>query len=70
MHFISPELEDYIEQHSERTGLTRCIEQSLPKDSFLHKWSFQGRVLSMLSKLIRPLTLEIGTYTGYSALFM
>ena len=30
---------------------------------------FQGRVLSMLSKLIRPLhILEIGTYTGYSAL--
>jgi hypothetical protein len=34
MHFISPELEDYIEQHSERTGLTRCIEQKLTKDSF------------------------------------
>jgi hypothetical protein len=31
MHFISPELEDYIEQHSERTGLTRCIEQNLQK---------------------------------------
>ena len=30
---------------------------------------FQGRVLSMLAKLIRPLNiLEIGTYTGYSAL--
>ena len=30
---------------------------------------FQGRVLSMLSKLIRPINiLEIGTYTGYSAL--
>lgn len=30
---------------------------------------FQGRVLSLLSKLIRPRTiLEIGTYTGYSAL--
>ena len=30
---------------------------------------FQGRVLSMLSKLIRPQNiLEIGTYTGYSAL--
>jgi len=30
---------------------------------------FQGRVLSMLSKLIRPVNiLEIGTYTGYSAL--
>ena len=30
---------------------------------------FQGRVLSMLSKLIRPVNiLEIGTYTGYAAL--
>ena len=30
---------------------------------------FQGRVLSMLSKLIQPKNiLEIGTYTGYSAL--
>ncbi len=30
---------------------------------------FQGRVLSMLSKIIRPMNiLEIGTYTGYSAI--
>ena len=30
---------------------------------------FQGRVLSMLAKLIRPVNLlEIGTFTGYSAL--
>lgn len=30
---------------------------------------FQGRVLSILSKLISPKTiLEIGTYTGYSAI--
>ena len=30
---------------------------------------FQGRVLSMLSKIIRPTAiLEIGTYTGYAAL--
>ena len=30
---------------------------------------FQGRVLSMLSKLIRPTSiLEIGTYTGYATL--
>ena len=30
---------------------------------------FQGRVLSMISKLIQPTSiLEIGTYTGYSAL--
>jgi predicted O-methyltransferase YrrM len=32
---------------------------------------FQGRLLSMLSKMIRPeRILEIGTYTGYSALCM
>ena len=31
--------------------------------------AFQGRVLSMLSKLIQPKNiLEIGTYTGYSAI--
>src|SRR5690606_15722302 len=32
---------------------------------------FQGRFLSLLSKMIHPKTiLEIGTYTGYSALCM
>lgn len=31
--------------------------------------AFQGRLLSLISKLIRPsVVLEIGTYTGYSAL--
>jgi hypothetical protein len=45
MHFISPELEDYIEQHSERTGLTRCIEQrNLPKDSLPRMLSGHFRV--------------------------
>src|SRR5699024_9391331 len=32
---------------------------------------YQGRLLSLLSKLVQPKTiLEIGTYTGYSALCM
>lgn len=32
---------------------------------------FQGRLLSMISKMIKPkMILEIGTYTGYSALCM
>ncbi len=73
MHFISQELEDYIEQHSEKepellVTLNRETYQKvlLPRMLSGH---FQGRVLSMLSKLIRPLNiLEIGTYTGYSAL--
>lgn len=73
MHFISQELEDYIEQHSENepellAQLNKATYQKvlLPRMLSGH---FQGRVLSMLSKLIRPINvLEIGTYTGYATL--
>jgi caffeoyl-CoA O-methyltransferase len=73
MHFISQELEDYIEQHSEKEPLHLA---ALNKETYqkillprMLSGHFQGRVLSMLSKLIRPVNiLEIGTYTGYSAL--
>ena len=73
MHFISPELEDYIEQHSEKepTLLAALNKETYQKILLPRMLSghFQGRVLSMLSKLIRPRNiLEIGTYTGYSAL--
>jgi predicted O-methyltransferase YrrM len=73
MHFISPELEDYIEQHSEKEpALLAALNKETYQKILLPRMlsgHFQGRVLSMLSKLIRPLTiLEIGTYTGYSAL--
>jgi predicted O-methyltransferase YrrM len=73
MHFISQELEDYIEQHSQNepellVQLNRETYQKVLQPRML-SGHFQGRVLSMLSKLIRPATiLEIGTYTGYSAL--
>jgi caffeoyl-CoA O-methyltransferase len=73
MHFISQDLEDYIEQHS---GKEPKILAALNKETYqkillprMLSGHFQGRVLSMLSKLIRPVNiLEIGTYTGYSAL--
>ena len=73
MHFISQDLEDYIEQHSEKEPE---LLAALNKETFqkvllprMLSGHFQGRVLSMLSKLIRPVNiLEIGTYTGYSAL--
>jgi predicted O-methyltransferase YrrM len=73
MHFISQELEDYIEQHSEKEPL---LLAALNKETYqkillprMLSGHFQGRVLSMLAKLIRPMNiLEIGTYTGYSAL--
>ena len=73
MHFISEELEDYIEQHSQNepellAQLNRETYQKVLQPRML-SGHFQGRVLSMLSKLIRPASiLEIGTYTGYSAL--
>ena len=73
MHFISQELEDYIEQHSQKEPeLLAALDKETYQKILLPRMlsgHFQGRVLSMLSKLIRPLNiLEIGTYTGYSAL--
>jgi predicted O-methyltransferase YrrM len=73
MHFISTELENYIEQHSQKEPeLLAALNKETYQKILLPRMlsgHFQGRVLSMLSKLIRPLNiLEIGTYTGYSAL--
>ena len=73
MHFISQELEDYIEKHSQNEPelLAQLNKETYQKILLPRMLSghFQGRVLSMLSKLIRPLTvLEIGTYTGYASL--
>ena len=73
MHFISQDLENYIEQHSEsEPELLAALNKETYQKVLLPRMlsgHFQGRVLSMLSKLIRPVNiLEIGTYTGYSAL--
>jgi len=73
MHFLSPLLESYIAEHSENEPE---LLQELTKETYLKviqprmiTGHFQGRVLSALSKLINPKNiLEIGTYTGYSAL--
>lgn len=73
MHFISQELEDYIEKHSEKEpDLLAALNKETYQKILLPRMlsgHFQGRVLSMLSKLIRPINiLEIGTFTGYAAL--
>lgn len=73
MHFLSDALEDYIRDHSENEPE---VLQELTRDTHLKviqprmiTGHFQGRVLSMLSKIINPKhILEIGTYTGYSAI--
>ena len=73
MHFISEDLEDYVANHSQAepellSKLNKETYQKIMQPRML-SGHFQGRVLSMLSKIIRPKhILEIGTYTGYAAL--
>ncbi len=73
MNFISPELDNYCKEHSDVEGdllheLFRETFQKVLQPRML-SGRFQGRLLSMISKMVRPsFILEIGTYTGYSAL--
>ncbi|MDO5979922.1 O-methyltransferase [Flavivirga spongiicola] len=73
MHFIPEELDDYVVKHSENEPellqqLSRETYQKILQPRML-SGHYQGRVLSMISKLMNPKNiLEIGTYTGYSAL--
>lgn len=70
---INPLLEDYIEKNSteEPTLLKGLRRETYLKTTQPHMLSglLQGRLLSMISKLISPhLIVEIGTFTGYSTL--
>lgn len=73
MHFLSPLLENYIVDNSESepeilTELTRETHLKVIQPRMI-TGHFQGRVLSLLSKIVAPkYILEIGTYTGYSAI--
>ncbi|CAM1359285.1 Methyltransferase [Tenacibaculum soleae] len=73
MHFLPEKIDDYAVNHSQQEPK---ILQQLTKETWqkvlnprMLSGAFQGRVLSMISKLVQPKSiLEIGTYTGYSAL--
>ena len=73
MEFIDQKLDDYVCMHtSEEDDLLKELNRQThlkilqPRMLSGH---FQGRFLSMISKMIQPTSiLEIGTYTGYSAL--
>ena len=73
MHFLPEKLDDYVVAHSQKEPellqqLRRETYQKVLQPRML-SGHYQGRLLSMLSKLINPKNiLEIGTYTGYSAL--
>ncbi|MGC9472236.1 MAG: O-methyltransferase [Bacteroidales bacterium] len=70
---LSPELEEYIRNHTEPEDpimeeLER-ITYTLVLNPHMLSGRIQGKILEMFSRMIRPKTiLEIGTYTGYSAL--
>lgn len=73
MHFISEDLENYVTAHSENEPkllqqLNKETHQKILQPRML-SGHFQGRVLSILAKLIQPKNiLELGTYTGYATL--
>ena len=73
MDFLPKKIDEYVISHSQSEPellqqLNRETWQKVLQPRML-SGHFQGRVLSMLSKLIKPKhILEIGTYTGYSAL--
>lgn len=73
MKFLAPEIERYAERHSaaEPKYLTELAAETRVSTEVPQMLSgpVQGRFLSLLSHLVRPkLALEIGTFTGYSAL--
>lgn len=73
MYFLPEDLDCYIVEHSEKEPellqrLTRETYQKILQPIML-SGPYQGRVLSMLSKLVSPKNiLELGTFTGYSTL--
>ncbi|MBX7202199.1 MAG: O-methyltransferase [Bacteroidia bacterium] len=73
MEFLPPEIDAYALAH---TSPEPALLAALNRETWLKVLNprmlsghLQGRLLSLFSKLIRPTRiLEIGTYTGYSAL--
>ena len=73
MEFVVPELTEYAEAHTTEENpvlkeLNRETNAKILQPRML-SGHLQGRLLSMVSNMIRPKQiLEIGTYTGYSAI--
>lgn len=73
MEFIDPHILQYAEDFSSAESiLLKKMNRETHSDVLMPRMlsgHLQGRVLSMISKMIRPKNiLEIGTYTGYSAI--
>ena len=75
MDFIPEDIQQYVEDHSdvESPLLSKINRETHARVMMPRMLSghLQGRVLSMLTHMIQPkVILEVGTYTGYSALCM
>jgi caffeoyl-CoA O-methyltransferase len=73
MEILDPNLQEYLNNHCEPEPdalkfINRETYLKVLKPNML-SGHYQGRVLSMLSKMIQPkLILEIGTFTGYATI--
>ncbi|HEV7231379.1 MAG TPA: O-methyltransferase [Bacteroidia bacterium] len=73
MDFLEPDLDSYVCDHTKPENV---LLQQLNRETYakvlmprMLSGHLQGRVLSMLSHMIKPgRILEVGTFTGYSAL--
>ncbi len=75
MDFIDEKINSYSEDHSTpESEILKSLNRETHANVLMPRMlsgHLQGRVLSMLSRMIRPDSiLEIGTYTGYSGLCM
>jgi caffeoyl-CoA O-methyltransferase len=73
MEFLPDDIADYIEAHtSPESDLLKKINRETHAKVMMPRMlsgQLQGRYLSMISHLLKPRNiLEIGTYTGYSAI--
>ncbi|MFT5215920.1 MAG: caffeoyl-CoA O-methyltransferase [Glaciecola sp.] len=73
MNFLPEALDNYVVAHSQdEPELLQQLHRETYQKVLLPRMlsgHYQGRLLSMISKLVKPKNiLEIGTYTGYSAL--
>ena len=75
MEFIPENIQEYVNEH---TATESQLLERINRETHLHvlkprmlSGHFQGRLLSLLSQIHSPQRiLEIGTYTGYSAICM
>lgn len=73
MQILSQEIEEYIEQHtSDESEILQALNRKTQADVLMPRMlsgKVQGQFLKMITSMLQPKrVLEIGTFTGYSAI--